>query len=482
MSGFRHRGVVEGYYGTPWSHEDRCWIVEQLGRWGMNRYVYAPKEDPLHRESWREPYPRDVLREFAELVECGARVGVQVGFSLSPGLSIRYASREDRAALQGKVEEFRALGARSFGLLLDDVPSHLVHEGDRRRFDSLAAAHVDLAHGLRETMGPGEDLWLVPTDYLGVGPTDYLEQMGAELDASVEVGWTGRTVLSPTIEAEEAARRAATLRRPLLLWDNTPVADGPMRSMLHLGPYAGRSPGLAAHASGVLLNPMQHARASALTLHTAARYLADPAGYDPEAAWEAAAVELGDGAPAAFALFARAHRFSPLAPDDRDRELDERLAALRDAVSRDADPLPQIALLQRALEARAACAAQLRDGLVDRRLLAEIEPWIVSHQRETARIAAVATFLEALFGDGPRSERVLAFLALQGRLTRSPVGEKASYGPRRVLYPQLGSLRDEHMGFGSDPCLVRDRCLADAYLTWAEELALARLRAEAKPD
>ena len=56
----------------------------------------------------------------------------------------------------------------------------------------------------------------------------------------------------------------------MLVWDRVPFANGPVRSMLHLGPYDGRDPGLAEHVSGLLLNPMQHARASGIALYTAA--------------------------------------------------------------------------------------------------------------------------------------------------------------------------------------------------------------------
>jgi len=34
---FAHRGVVEGYYGRAYTHADRLWLIEQMGRWGMNR-------------------------------------------------------------------------------------------------------------------------------------------------------------------------------------------------------------------------------------------------------------------------------------------------------------------------------------------------------------------------------------------------------------------------------------------------------------
>ncbi len=112
MSVFRHRGVIEGFYGEPWAHEDRLWCIERLGAWGMNRYVHAPKDDPLHRERWRETYPSEMRREFRELVLRGDEHGVQVGFALSPGLSIRYASTDDRRAVRDKLLSFREIGAR----------------------------------------------------------------------------------------------------------------------------------------------------------------------------------------------------------------------------------------------------------------------------------------------------------------------------------------------------------------------------------
>lgn len=474
-SPFAHRGVVEGFYGPPWHPDDRSWLVDRLGAWGMNTYVHAPKDDALHRERWRDPYPDDALRAFGALVERGERAAVRVGFAISPGLSIAYASADDRAALVAKLRAFREQGVRFFGLALDDVPSELVHAGDRQAFDSLAEAHVALAHEVAEGLGPETTLWVVPTDYLGVETTDYLETLGRALDPEIEVGWTGRTVVSPTVTAAEAAARSATLRRPPLLWDNVPVADGPMRPMLHLGPYAGREPGLAVHASGVLLNPMEHARASALTLRTAARFLADPDAYDPEAAWHEAARELGEGAADAFALFATAHRFSALAPHDRDAELETAVRTLEEHLDAGSDPRRALAALRAALEARADVAETLRADLADARLRAEIEPWVASHAVETRRMLAALRPLEALWSDASRQARVFALFAMQGILSREALPAQASYGPRRVLYPQLASMREDAMGFGSDPALFTNRCLADELVALAERTALAAL-------
>ena len=52
-----YRGVVEGFYGTPWSHEAR---LRQLEFYGRNQDdVYCRSEDdPYHSTpSWRKPYP-----------------------------------------------------------------------------------------------------------------------------------------------------------------------------------------------------------------------------------------------------------------------------------------------------------------------------------------------------------------------------------------------------------------------------------------
>ncbi len=474
MTRFEHRGVIEGFYGEPWAHEDRLWAVARLGRHGMNRYVYAPKSDPLHRERWREPYPAAALAEFAELIEAGAAAGVEVGFALSPGLSIAYADASDRAALAAKLGAFRERGARFFTLALDDVPSRLVHDADRRAFPSLGEAHVALAHDLLERLGDGCRLWLVPTDYNGVEASPYLEALGAGLDPAVEVGWTGRTLVSPSIRAEEARRRAAILGRRLLVWDNVPVSDGPMRPMLHLGPYRGREAGLEEHCSGILLNPMQHARASWIALAGAAEFLDDAEGYDREAAWERALEDLGAGAPAALRCFAEAHRFSPLAPTERDRPLEAAFAALRAAPPDGAPAEDARAELARLLAEREGAAAALREGLADRRLAAELEPWLDAHERETRRMARALTLLESLAGDASRFEQVVGFLGFEAVMAEPPP-KAVSYGPRRVLYPQVASLTEEDARFGPDPALFVDRSLSDEIVRFAEERAIEAL-------
>lgn len=477
MAEFAYRGVVEGFYGAPWTHADRLWALEQLGALGMNTYVYAPKHDPLHRARWREAYSAQALRRFAELVETGARHGVRAGFALSPGLEIRYSDAADRARLASKLGAFCTLGARFLALALDDVPTELQHAADRAAFASLAAAQIALAHELRAALPADAVLWLVPTEYLGTRATPYLEELGAGLDPRIEVGWTGRTLVSPEIRAGEAAVLSAALRRRLLVWDNTPVNDGPMRPILHLGPYRGRDARLAEHVCGVLLNPMPQARASFVQLATAAEYLRDPARYDPEAAWERALERAGGPAARALRVWAAAQRFSPLEPGERDRELEAAFAELEEALGKGDDPLPALDALDPLVRERLAAPAALRAGLPDARLLDEIEPWLRSHARETRRIQAAVDLLRVLASDATRERKSQAFMAMEGRFTREPEPAQSSYGPRRVLYAQIAALRADEVCFGSDPALFLDRCLSDSFVRLAERAALRALSA-----
>lgn len=476
-SPFRYRGIVEGFYGRPWTHAERLEWIERMAGLGMNTYVYAPKDDPLHREQWRSPYPERALAELRELVDRGDGVGVQVGFAIAPGLSIVYASPSDRAALHAKLAAFVSLGARFLCLALDDVPSELVHDADRERFRSLAEAHVDLAHEVRDALPHGATLWLVPTDYAGTKDSKYLEQLGARLDPAIEVGWTGRSVVSPEIRFEEARARASCLRRRLLVWDNYPVNDGPMRGVLHLGPYRGRAPDLAEHASGVLVNPMQLARASAVAIATAAAYLRAPASYEPEAAWSASIRSAGAGAAGAFETFARGHRFSALAPTDRDAEVEQALDALRDALAkrRFAEARTALALLRERVSARAGAAESLRTHLEDRALAREIDPWIEAHATETRILQEAVDLLGVIADEAPAMQIALAFFRMEGRLTRIPPAAKTSYGPRRHVHPQLESLEDEGARFGDDPVLFLDHCLSEDAVRLAESAALERL-------
>ena len=80
------RGIVEGFYGRAWTFDERADIMNFCRQHNLNAYIYAPKDDPYHREKWRTPYPTEKLDELKKLVEISKQNGVKFIFAISPGL------------------------------------------------------------------------------------------------------------------------------------------------------------------------------------------------------------------------------------------------------------------------------------------------------------------------------------------------------------------------------------------------------------
>jgi hypothetical protein len=282
---FEQVGVVEGFYGPPWSQEDRLDLLRFMGHVGLTHYYYAPKEDPYHLSRWREPYPPDSYRHLGALVSVAADAGVTFVYAVSPGGSIVYSDSTDYGELLAKLDRVAALGVTDFALFLDDVPPQLQHPADREAFSSLAEAHAALTERLFQDLRErGYTLAVTPTTYTNAwGDRAYLEEFGRLTPAEIPFFWTGIDVAAPTITARQAEEWAELMSRPPLVWDNYPVNDF-ARWRLFLGPLRDRSPDLPATTIGILANPMNEAHASMIPLATLAAYARDPAGYDPDRA------------------------------------------------------------------------------------------------------------------------------------------------------------------------------------------------------
>jgi hypothetical protein len=291
---FPARGIVEGFYGPPWSHQDRLEMLRFEGQHRMNAYYYAPKDDPYHRKLWAEPYPPEQMKQLHELVESARANFVDFCFAVSPGLSMTYSSEQDFRKLTAKLASVGQLGVSCFALFLDDVPPELESPEDRARYGTLAQAHVDVINKLHRhlvSLSPGNRLTVTPTTYTNAwGSRDYIRELGAGVDPEVELVWTGTETVSPRITVPQAEEWGRLLHRRPLVWDNFPVNDGiPWR--LNLGPLRGRDPGLPGAVRGLVSNPMNQAQASKIPLATIAEYLWNPRAYDPDRAQRQALLE-----------------------------------------------------------------------------------------------------------------------------------------------------------------------------------------------
>jgi hypothetical protein len=282
---FAVRGIVEGFYGTPWSHQDRLDLLRFEGQHGMNSYYYAPKDDPYHRKQWRDPYPPDRLAQLGELVAAARANFVDFCFAVSPGLSMTYSSDEDFARLAEKLESVGKLGTSCYALFLDDVPEEIQNAADKARFKTLAEAHAYVINRLYRHLiaqSPQNHLVVTPTTYTnGFGSRDYIRELGAAVDPHVDLVWTGTEVVSPVIRVQQTTDWSKLLKRPPLIWDNYPVNDY-ARWRPFLGPLVGRDANLGAAVRGVVSNPMNEAHASMIPLATVADYLWNSPAYNAQ--------------------------------------------------------------------------------------------------------------------------------------------------------------------------------------------------------
>lgn len=294
----RIRGVIEGFYGEPWTHGERLHLLRFAAREGFNTWVHAPKDDPHHRRLWREPYPDGELERLGELAAEGARLGVDLAYALAPGLDLCYSRESEWEALLAKVEQLRSAGISSFQLLWDDLEHTLNCREDEALYGheerpSAAAQAPWTNRFAREVEQPGP-LVVCPMGYAGTGDSPYRRIFGERLDPDVVVYWTGPEVVSIGISLEALDLAVGRFRgHELLLWDNYPVNDfEPER--LFLGPLLGRDPRLAdGRCAGLVANAMVQAVPSKLALATVAEWARDPHAYDPLRSFERALAAYG---------------------------------------------------------------------------------------------------------------------------------------------------------------------------------------------
>lgn len=282
-------GVIEGFYGPPWTAAQRERLFLRMQTWGMETYLYAPKDDPWHRQRWREPYPPEHAQALADLTAAARHRDVRVVYALSPGLDLDWDAPDDRRALTDKFTQVAALGVTDFALLFDDIP----YSDDRA---AQARVQVQAAHAVVDALWPdgsGGAFLFCPTEYCAdravpsVTESPYLRELGSGLRPGIEIFWTGPQVVSPQIGVEDILAVNATLRRPVLLWDNLHASDYTLHRV-HLGPYAGRPLALREHLSGILSNPNTPLEPNTPGLYSLADYARADAGWTPQASLDAA--------------------------------------------------------------------------------------------------------------------------------------------------------------------------------------------------
>lgn len=295
----RFRGVVEGFYGTPWSHEARLRQLKFYGENKMNSYLYGPKDDPYHSSpNWRLPYPEKEAKQLQELVKVANENEVNFVWAIHPGQDIKW-NEEDRNLLLAKFEKMYDLGVRSFAVFFDDISG----EGTKAEKQAELLNYID-EHFVKAKRDV-TPLVMCPTEYnksWSNAEGGYLTTLGQKLNPTIQIMWTGDRVVSD-ITKDGIAWINKLIKRPAYIWWNFPVSDY-VRDHLLLGPVYGNDQEIANQMSGFVTNPMEHAEASKIAIYGVAGYAWNPAKYDSKEAWKNAMTMTLPDAPAALQFFA----------------------------------------------------------------------------------------------------------------------------------------------------------------------------------
>jgi hyaluronoglucosaminidase len=392
---FSTRGVLEGFYGPPWSHAERLDMVDFLADHDFNLFVLAPKDEASQRWDWRSELSEADQRNIRSIVDRARAQGVEIMCCVSPGLSIRYSDEADRRALVARMLGFHSLGVKRVGLLLDDIPGDLQFDGDRAAYTSIAHAHGELASYLANQLWSVDadiELAVCPLVYHGIGDEPYVIELGRWLHPRIDMFWTGREICSHRLDLADAATLMRSTRRPPLYWDNYPVNDVAMVGELHIGPYRGRDRHLYRFSTGIALNASDRAETSKISFATAGDYLRDPESYDPEKSWHAAIADLAGADAPAYTHFAENAQWSCLATVES--------PALGGVIEQAwlhfgaGDKAAGCsALLSFADEIDRTCSTLLGSAPVNARLVEQSRPWIEQYGRGAAALRQVAALV-----------------------------------------------------------------------------------------
>lgn len=279
------RGFIEGYYGIPWSNEDRMSLMEFGGEFKMTSYVFAPKDDPYHSAKWRELYPEEKLSEIAEMAAVGNASKCKFVWTIHPFMHSPITANTydtDLQIIKTKFEQLYEAGVRQFGVLGDDAGS-LPRNVIIRLMNDLQA-WVD-------EKGDVYDLVFCPAGYNHAWQGNYseLNDYDAGFDPRIKIFWTGEAVCQPievkTLDHFRNQNAVNGQRRAPLFWLNWPVNDINMNrlamgkgSLLHtdINPE---------DLAGAVTNPMQDAQASKVALFAVADYTWNIKGFDDDQSW-----------------------------------------------------------------------------------------------------------------------------------------------------------------------------------------------------
>ena len=267
------RGFIEGYYGNPWSTEDRVNLMKWGGYYKLNAYFYAPKDDPKHRTQWDQLYTEEELaNKIRPLAEAGNESKCRFVYAIHPfpqGNHLRFDDNyeADLAKLQAKFKQVIDQGVRQIAILADDFWNPGGPNGVRLLNDMTA--------WLEEVKKQYPDMKMtipyVPYDYMGNGSSAELQEL-KKAPANVQIVMTGGRVWGEVTNNFTSTFTNNVGRGPFM-WINWPCTDNSKKHLIMGGYDTFLHPGVEpSKIQGIMLNPMQQSEPSKVAIFGNADY------------------------------------------------------------------------------------------------------------------------------------------------------------------------------------------------------------------
>lgn len=329
----KNRGIVEGYYGVPYSVDVKKDLMRFMMRFKMNTYMYGAKSDPYHSANWKDAYPTKITDQQKELgylsqsmvtdiTTTSSATKVNFVWAIHPGNSFLGSSTVVSDILN-KFGLMHNLGVRQFAVFVDDVSIPTTDE----QYALNATRVTDIQKGIEarwnmEGAAPADTvkpLQFVPQIYCSSFAGGGEPQRKAFFTAlshtpsNVAIYTTGWGVWSVP-NTSDVNQVKQYLNRDVAWWWNYPCNDNDADKIFpadmfsnfadekHISGSARPDQSLT-NCLGVLSNPMQQGEISKIALFGVADYAWNNSGFSNAQNFAAALpAVLGDRRAEAFAV------------------------------------------------------------------------------------------------------------------------------------------------------------------------------------
>jgi hypothetical protein len=313
----QYRGVIEGYYGVPYSKEVTEDLFRFMARYKMNTYMYGAKSDPYHSRYWDKPYPTTITDQQKEIgylsqdmlcsmTDAAHRSKVNFIWAIHPGQAFTDAKQTDVLDhIMDKFADMYRLGVRQFGVFVDDVGVPDDEATLRLGADRLTELQqrIDKKWNTRKASAADtvKPLHYVPQLYAYSWTREdkaaRFFKMLSTTPAKVNIYITGRAVWTVP-NTTDPQKVSSWLGRDVAWWWNYPCNDNDMDKLFMLDTYRNfddeqhidRNATLDPALRGVktlISNPMQQGEASKVALFSIGDYAWNRKAFDNESSWMA---------------------------------------------------------------------------------------------------------------------------------------------------------------------------------------------------